>query len=344
MNQKFNTSKPSPYERVPLASLLYVRNASTNDSTSQRYRDNDLQVSTFVEQTTIAPTKPAVTINKELDLESGFRLIEYIDAIGGTIDVNREEMERFKQNKQNKQNKQDKQDKQNRQNDGGAKQQHRPSFYIPAPQTSTTTAGTKKVSLIDRLSSGLSNAVTLKTEHNVRRLSKDILLYNGLTIESVVRHCRVAISNLRGNLLPAFQDLVDMSFKPQDMLIDRTLFNCNTLKNLYDANYATIVAHGVPFDLTHLMMDNGFTSSELIALGFPLGKMIDEDGIRQGQLRAIRFPLSDLVQLGFCKAHLTKLAISREIALKPIVPNGTGGFGWSHDEYELLLASGGELC
>lgn len=263
---------------------------------------------------------------KELSEDSGFRLLDLIWEEGGTVIISEEEMAVFKRNRQRaiKQ----------------VNQAHnRPQFYVPPSggggnSTTNSNNGISMRSVFD----SLTNQANLKTMSNVRRITKDVLLYNNITLDMVLRRARVPVSELKGaGIVSCFADLVELGFKPQDLLIDRTLFNCNTLKHLFaGTTYQVIVSHGVAFNLAHLMMDNSFLSSELIALGFPLGQFIDRGDIQQSQLRALKFPFSELLELGLQKEHLAKLGIDKEVATRPRTPDGRGGFGWTHDEFDSL--------
>lgn len=326
----FNTRKPSPYEVVPLSSLRYVSIVSppAPTTTTTPYSSPPSGNTYKVPTATPAPLLPTSMNVKELSKESGYRLLDLIWELGGTVVVSDEEMAAFKRGKQRAIK---------HVNQG----QHRPAFYVPSPSGNQSNQQNSANSTINALFDSLVDHTNWNTMSNVRRITKDILLYNGVTLDMVLRRARVPLSELKGaGIVSQFQDLVDLGFRPQDLLIDRTLFNCNTLKLLFgNVNYHVIVAHGVAFDLTHLMMDNSFLSSELIALGFPLGQMIDECAIQQSQLRALKFPFSELLELGLRKEHLSRLDIGREIATTPRRPDGRGGFGWTVDEFESLASS-----
>jgi hypothetical protein len=323
----FHTNKPSPYERTPLSSLrlhVYDEVATSTTTTTPEIRPPP----TYNRSVVNNGGKPSFVVVKELDEESGYRILDYIYGRGGTVVVSAEEMEAFRRNRLARVK-------------HVSQAQHKPAFYVPPSSGGARGGATQSArsSAINTLLDQLVDQSSLKTMSNVRRITKDILLYNGVTVEALLRHCRVSISTLRAaDIVTQFQDLVELGFRPQDLLIDRTLFNCNTLKNLFaGADYRTIVAHGVAFDLTHLMMDGSFLSSELIALGFPLGAMIERGEISQSQLRALKFPFAELVELGLCKAHLAKLGLSREFATQPMRADGRGGFGWTTDEFDSLL-------
>jgi len=334
----FNTDQPSPYEVTPLASLRYVR-PTTNDlpislPTVYPARVNQQQQQQQQQQPVYpshpshpsggsynAPRNPMPMNMKELSEESGFRLLDLIWEEGGTVIISEEQMAVFKRNRQR-----------------ATKQinqaQNRPQFYVPPSGGGSTHNNISIRSMFD----SLTNQANLKTMSNVRRITKDVLLYNGITLDMVLRRARVPVSELKGaNIVTSFADLVELGFKPEDLLIDRALFNCNTLRHLFEGTtYQVIVSHGVAFNLEHLMMDNSFLSSELNALGFPLGQLIDRGDIQQSQLRALKFPFSELLGLGLRQEHLTKLGIDKEVATRQRTPDGRGGFGWTLDEFESL--------
>jgi hypothetical protein len=299
----FNTDTPSPYELIPIESLVFPQQQQHRHQPSMYSPQNHMPINNNSNNTLQSTTKP-------LDIESGYKLLEYLNSIGGTLDISDEKMALFEREKRSP----------------PSRAQHQ-SYNSP-----------------DNIA---------KTVQNVARLTKDVLAYNGVTLAIIVGRCRIAVSNLRGSLAPRFQDLIDLGFNPEDLLIDRTLFNCNTLYTLYGGSeggvlkYAGMLSLGCSrITLNHLMMQGGFTGSELTMLGFTMGDMVDRGEIKRGQLSGLKFSYTDLVQMGLCRQHLSVLAIDEEFATLPTygVNNthggGRTGLGWTRDEFRLLTRCG----
>ena len=337
MSRLFNTDRPAPYERTPTDSLVFIRGgASESSQVTSPLSHHQPSVPSSPSPPTRGTETTTTQVVRELDEQTGFRILDYIYERGGSVNID----------------------------DGGttpvkratpappiSQAHNRNTFYIPPNTTSTgsvggtttTTAGTKVMQLFDALTESLS----FKTMSNVRKINKRVLQHNGITVETLIAQCRVAITNLyQARIVTSMRDLVELGFKTSDLLLDRTLFNCNTLCTLFGVRaddgrrnlpmYRVMVGHGVDFSLEHLMMNDSFLSSELMTLEFPLGEMIEADGIGRGQLLALKFPCAELVQLGLTKKHLKKLKISERHATEPRQPDGQGGFGWTIEEYRSL--------
>ncbi len=274
----------------------------------------------------------------ELDEQSGYRILDYIYDVKGKLILDENDMRKVAEKKQQL-----------------ASQkpvdytQDRAQFYVPdhvsspnvSRNTTTTSLGSK--SFGDIVSEGmdtLSDRVRFKTMNNVRRINKNVLLYNGLTVALLVGRCRVSITSLKqANIVNSFEDLVEIGFKPLDLLIDRALFSHTTLTQVFGTYHQQMKACGVEITLGDLLVNKSFPTSELINLKFTLADMIEARVLKRGQFRDLRFPISELVQLGLKKKHLGQefLNIDQGFATKPRQQDGNGGMGWTQFEFEHVL-------
>lgn len=280
-------------------------------------------------------------VRGELDEQSGYAIIDYIDEVDGKLDVSEQDMREFYEK---------------RRREGAQKPVNhalnRSQFYIPDAGIKSTGSrsnngilanfglvggGREDRSLLDNMVGTLSARHNLKTLGNVKLINKNVLLYNGITVEILVRHCRVPITNMHlANILVTFDDLVEIGFKPTDLLIDRTLFGHNTLTQVFKTYHRHMVEKQVEITLGDLMINNSFPSSELVALGFTLDALIESKALKRGQLQGLKFPASELVQLGLRRKHMGReyLNIDQKFATTPRQANGDGGLGWSRDDYD----------
>jgi hypothetical protein len=205
---------------------------------------------------------------------------------------------------------------------------HKSTFYIPESKRNTNKGTASSLNLLDYVSDSLG----LKTTSNIQKIDKSSLKKNGITIEILIEDCEVAISNLRlAGILTSFEDLMELDFKPMDLTRNRELFNCNSLKTLFNADHGKMEKYGIPLGIDDIIQGK-FYVSELQTLAFRLDRMIREGGIGKSQLHALNFPLEDLISLGLKKEHLIILKISRRHALMPLPE----GFGWKEELYKEL--------
>jgi hypothetical protein len=308
----------SPYEAIPTEELYFT-------SPEQQHQRPQLPLeeipraaayiggvgSTSISSVSSVGVVRAHTAARELDEESGERILDYIYRKGGgsvavkknsspapvmTLDPNG----------------------------------HTNSFYIPPAPTPSLSGGRGGGGggFLDLLTDKLG----LKTKANIQRIDKTVLVKNGVTLGVLIEECGVAISNLRqANILNTFEDLLDLGFCAEDLTRNRLLFSCQSFKQVFKADYHTMVRHGVPFDVSHLLKCK-FTPQELDTLNYSLDTLIQAGGIDRDLLMKLNFSLADLVQLHFRGEHLKMLKISRRLATAP----RPRGFGWSADDLSLI--------
>jgi hypothetical protein len=283
----------SPYELLPTESL--------------RFELEQTRPPPIIQTQSITNTKVVKDnfISRELDEDTGRRILDYIyDEVSGSVTTKKKSRKKT--------------------NLSIGADGHKNSFYIPE----ATNKPTSSTTFFDRISDSLG----LKTVSNVQKINMDVLKSNGVTLEVLIDECEVSITNLKqANILSTFQDLLELGFTPMDLTRNRLLFNCGTLKTLFNADHNTLIKYGVPIDVEHLIRGK-ILSSELQTLGFSFDNMINEKGIGRDQLKTLNFPLRDLMNLGFEKRHLKKLHITKEFALK----SWPDGFGWNKETFDLL--------
>lgn len=166
----------------------------------------------------------------------------------------------------------------------------------------------KESSLLDR---GKALLNLWPSSQNARAIDKGFLMHHGLTIEGLIKHCRVPIIDLwEAGIVLDYNDLCDLQFKPSDLTVARELFNVNHIMQFFKQNARTL-----ELDIVQLAQCR-FSPAELSALEFSLPDMIeckndwkDSDGIRARHLKALGYSLRDLVTLGVTRLHLNKLGL-----------------------------------
>lgn len=258
---------------------------------------------------------------RELDKESGEKLLDYIyHEMEGRVNGKRTSLQSNNNNNNNNIAQLD-------------KNGHMSAFFIPGKNTASTTTTTTRRGGERGILDLLGDSLGVKTENNIREITKEVLKENDMTIEIIITECQVSITNLyAANILTSFNDLLYLDFKLTDLTLNRELFRCETLKSLFKVNCKKMRKRGITFDLESLMI-RPFYTSELEMLGFSIDSLIQSGGIARNQLRSLNYSLEGLISIGFKKEHIEKLKISKKSATRP-QPNG---FGWSESEYTALM-------
>lgn len=290
----------SPYEILPTGSLRF------NSNTNKKVIHEETKPSSPVLDMT---NKPKMNfVSRELDDESGKKILDYIyDEMNGSLIPDSK--------------KKTKHTTKTRITDDG----HKSSFYVP---DSKSVPKNTSLNIFDHISDSLG----LKTTSNIQKIDKNILKKNDITIRVLIEELEIPISNLRqANILHTFDDLLELGFTPFDLTRNRELFNCGTLKTLFNTDYKMMEKKNVPVNIDHIIRGK-FYSTELQTINFSFNTMITEKGIGRSQLHALNFPLKELINLGFEYKHLRILDISKRRALAP----QPEGFGWDIVTYDLL--------
>lgn len=207
---------------------------------------------------------------------------------------------------------------------------HPSAFFIPRNNSSgsNTSGGGGAKQGVDLLAK-VSDKLGLVTRRNMQQIDRDLLIKYGLTLRVLIEKIRASISDfVAPRILCNFEDLRALGFVPQDLVRDRTRFNCQQLRQLFHADFATIRAAGIDFSLHHLLQYD-FTSSELITLKFSFHTLVRERGINWKQLRDLNFPLDELVQMDLRQEDLERLNVDEGLALAP----RPDGLGWPRELY-----------
>lgn len=309
-------SVKSPYQLLPTESLRFTPPKKMKQKKQELRTITTTTPTEFISNLSSSVKSRNDFVTRELDDESGKRILEYIyDEMHGSLMTKNRREERKKK-------------KTNPSKASLAKDGHKNTFYIPESKRNTNKSTASSLNILDYVSDSLG----LKTTSNIQKIDKSSLRKNGMTIEILIEDCEVSLSNLRlAGILNSFEDLLELDFRPMDLTRNRELFNCNSLKTLFNANHDTMEKYGIPLGIDDIMLGK-FYVSELQTLDFKLDRMVLERGIGKSQLHALNFPLEDLISLGLTREHLKILNISRRQALMPMPE----GFGWKEEIYKRL--------
>lgn len=174
-------------------------------------------------------------------------------------------------------------------------------------------------------------------------ITLEMLVLNKVSVRALIEECRVPITELvQAGVLRTFQDLRELHFRVPDLLRKRELFQAGTLVQLFHTRFVDMRAAGCQFGLAELKptldrkgRERKFYPGELETLGVSLDPMIREDQVSAAQLIDLNCELDELLAIGFERAHLELLGITRKQALDP----WPAGFGWRKSEY-LALCEG----
>ena len=175
----------------------------------------------------------------------------------------------------------------------------------------------------------LMDLLSIKTESNIKNITKKILMDNQVTVRDLIKKCKVSMTDLKlADIITTFKDLKDLKFNPSDLVIDRTLFDVNKMDILFKTYYKSSKnKDGITMTVVDLL-ENKFTSFELRTLRFPLDDFIENGKINSKQLLQLNYQLEELESIGFTKAHLKKLNITQKDAID--------NFKWSKKQFDQL--------
>lgn len=161
-------------------------------------------------------------------------------------------------------------------------------------------------------------------KENIRFIDKWFLQKHGITVNILLTCCKVEITNLKAaGIISNYEDLCELDFKLNDLVVNRELFNVNHMAQLFnmDANSLGIILGD--------LLSCKFLPAELMALNFSLPALIDNGGILDRHLHLLGYDLSSLRQLGLTREHLKKLGITYPIAINV--------FKWSPSEMNQMV-------
>lgn len=140
---------------------------------------------------------------------------------------------------------------------------------------------------------------------NISQIDKYFLMKHNMSINILILDCNVPITNLRAaGIITSYEDLCDLGFEPQDLNINRELFNVGHMVQLFKMN-----ATSMDFGLEELLTCK-FCPADLLTLQFSLPGLIEDRGIQAKHLKALNYSLPDLMSLGFNRSHLQLLNIN----------------------------------
>lgn len=241
-----------------------------------------------------------VRIKRQLDEESGTRILMYIH-----------------------QKKSPESERKTRNNTNAlklTKSGHKPDCVYYQGVGSTGGGGEK--SFIDKSLDVLSKKTF--SQEAIQAIDTHFLSARGITLALLIYPIQVKISELyAGGVLRTLQDLIEIGFRPNDLVLDRDLFNCDILANLYRTNYMDIVEKKIPFGEKEII-SGGFLPSELKALDYDIHDAITAGRITFATMKLLNFSLHGFQMIGLKRLHLTTLGIKEKEAKE---------LNWDYQQY-----------
>lgn len=177
----------------------------------------------------------------------------------------------------------------------------------------------------------LTDKLGVTTQRNAARVDLEALRVAGVTVADLLDDGISPTDLKQAGLLCNMADLATLHFDVADLVRDRTLFNASQCNMLFGCTHATMRAHGVSFNLEHLVLSPParFLCSELETLQFSFDALIEDGGIGRSQLKELgrQFSFDELLKLGLTARGVRALDIPPQMALAA----QPQGFGWPRD-------------
>lgn len=210
---------------------------------------------------------------------------------------------------------------------------HNKMFHVPTQEdmSALTAMNARSNSgggnVFSNLIDGFTDSMGINKQE--KKIDKQMLIDNGVALSDIISQ-NISITELYSAwIVRDFGDLMDIGFKPGDLVQNRMCFSCDMLGNLFHTNYAKIIATGIHFNITHLLKEK-FKASDLMALKYNLAPYIDSGEIKLLQIKALNMDADSLKEIGLNKLHLRKLGITKNLAIL----ERPEGLEWSSAEFE----------